>query len=224
MPGLLQTTVSWVLRLGLFVGLSSSADARLIPLADQTVFTHLRALPIGSRNAIQSLNRITSQEPQEDGSPQSKAQLVQRREPDRRHHDPSVLDYREDRQESACAKKIREMFPPVVLPISDLDLDQANMDHRESAVVIALREPHGEIRAIRFDTDTIAEALDMIRLLRTGKIAAVSVLSLGHRPSMFYMFNGVTKEDREACKRERILELLGTCTECEVLEWRSLKP
>jgi len=49
-------------------------------------------------------------------------------------------------------------------------------------------------------------------------------LSLGYRPSVFYMFYGVTEEDRVACRPERVLELLGTCTECEVLEWRSLQP
>jgi len=95
---------------------------------------------------------------------------------------------------------------------------------RESTVVIPLREPHEGIRAIWFDTDTITTALEIIRLLRTGKIGAVSVSPLGRRPSVFYMFNGVSKEDRQACRRERVQELLGTCTECEVLEWRSLQP
>jgi hypothetical protein len=130
----------------------------------------------------------------------------------------------QDVQESACAKKIRKMFPGVVLQTSDLALDQARIDHREATVVIPLKEPHEEIRAIWFDVEDVAKALEMIRLLRTGTIGAASVLPLGHRPSILYMFGGVSKEDREACRPERVVELLGKCTECEVLEWLSIKP
>jgi len=222
-----QITVSWVLCLGIFIAGTSFAAAQRIALADPSVFPHLRVLSVETENAIQNLNRPVSSEYSEEGSPRSKAQLVQGRElaeQKRQPHDLSEPDLREDVQESACAKKIREMFPPAVLPISALNLDQATVDHRESTVVIPLREPHEGIRAIWFDTDTITTALEIIRLLRTGKIGAVSVLPLGRRPSVFYMFNGVSQEDRQACRRERILEFLGTCTECEVLEWRSLQP
>jgi hypothetical protein len=174
-----------------------------------------------------SLNRTTSEEPQENGSSRSYTHLVQRRdssEPKKRLYDPTLPDQKDDAQESACLKKIREMFPPVVLPTSALDLDQARLDQREHTIFIPLREPHEEIRAIWFDADTNAEALEFMRLLRTGKIGHISVLSLGYRPSVFYMFYGVSEEDRVACRRERVLELLGACTECEVLEWRSLQP
>ena len=222
-----QITVSWVLCLGIFIAGTSFADAQRIALADPSVFPHLRVLSVETGNAMQNLNRPVAPGPPEEGSPRSKPQLVQGRElaqQKRQPHDLSEPDLREDVQESACAKKIREMFPPAVLPISALNLDQATVDHRESTVVIPLREPHEGIRAIWFDTDTITTALEIIRLLRTGKIGAVSVLPLGRRPSVFYMFNGVSKEDRQACRRERVQELLGTCTECEVLEWRSLQP
>jgi hypothetical protein len=170
---------------------------------------------------------MTSWQPQEDEFPQNKAQLVQMRQPPNqgnRLDDSSVPDIHEDYQESACAKKIRTMFPAVVFPSSALALDRARVDHKEQTVVIPLKEPHEEIRAIWFDTSNITEALDMIRLLHTGKLGAVSVSPLARRPSTFYMFRGVTKEERAACRPERVLELLGKCTECEVLEWQSLKP
>ena len=222
-----QITVSWVLCLGIFIAGTSFAAAQRIALAEPSVFPHLRVLSVETENAIQNLNRPVSSEYSEEGSPRSKAQLVQGRElaeQKRQPHDLSEPDLREDVQESACAKKIREMFPPAVLPISALNLDQATVDHRESTVVIPLKEPHEGIRGIWFDTETITTALEIIRLLRTRKIGAVSVSPLGRRPSVFYMFNGVSKEDRQACRRERVLELLGTCTECEVLEWHSLQP
>lgn len=227
MRSFLQITISCVLCLGIFIAGTSLADVGRISLADPLVFPHLRVLSFETRNAIQDLNGPVSQENPEEGSPRSKLQLVQGRElaqQKRQSHDLSEPDLREDVQESACAKKIREMFPPAVLPISALNLDQATVDHRESTVIIPLREPHEGIRAIWFDTDTITTALEIIRLLRTEKIGAVSVSPLGRRPSVFYMFNGVSQEDRQACRRERVLELLGTCTECEVLEWRSLQP
>ena len=227
MQSFLQITVSWVLCLGILIVGTSLADAQRIPLADPSVFPHLSVLSVETGNAIQNLKRPVSPEPPEEGSPRSRAQLVQSRElveQKRQSHDLFGSDLREEVQESACAKKIREMFPPAVLPISALNLDQATVDHRESTVVIPLKEPHEGIRGIWFDTETITTALEIIRLLRTRKIGAVSVSPLGRRPSVFYMFNGVSKEDRQACRRERVLELLGTCTECEVLEWHSLQP
>ena len=227
MPKLVGTTVSWILPLGLLIGLASPADARLTPLADQTAFPNLGAFSIQPVKAIQSLNSATSRQPIEDGSLQGKAQLVQMRKPpnpDGRLHDPPVPDDREDDRMGACAEKIRKAFPTSALPVPALALDQARVDQREQTVVIPLKDPHEEMRAIWFDTNSITEALEMIRLLRTGKIGALSVSALAHRPSMLYMFRGVSKEDREACRPERVLELLGKCTECEVLEWLSLKP
>ena len=228
MRRLRHTSVAWVLCLGILSPLTPSADAQLSPRAIPMVGAHLRALPGGIRNTLQRLNPTTPQEPQEEGLPGSHVRLVQRREssgPTRRPDDPSGLAHREDVQESACAKKIREeMFPPVVLPVSALDLDHTRLDHRESMVVIPLSKPHEQIEAIWFDTGSISEAMEIIRLLRTGKIGAFSVWPLRNRPSVFYMLYGVAEEDRQACRRERVLELLGTCQECEVLEWRSLQP
>ena len=213
-----QMTVSWVLRWGILFALTYPADARLMSLGSQSLIPHLTSLSTATGKSTQSLNPYTSR---------SYTHLVQRRDssnPKSRPYDLTMPDRKEDAQESACLKKIREMFPPVVLPTSALDIDQARLDQREHTIVIPLREPREEIRAIWFDADTNTEALEIIRLLRTGKIGNVSVLSLGYRPSVFYMFYGVSEEDRVACRRERVLELLGTCSECEVLEWRSLQP
>lgn len=198
----------------------------MIPQADHRALSSLSAFSIRSVTATSSLTRSSAQSLKEKGFSESTAQLVQRREsskPDRPLHESHDPDMYQDVQESACAKKIRKMFPAMVLQTSDLALDQARIDHREATVVIPLTEPHEEVQAIWFGVDDISKALEMIRLLRTGKIGAVSVLPFAHRPSMFYMFRGVSKEDREACQRERVLELLGRCTECEVLEWLSLK-
>ena len=227
MRRLRQTSISWVLCLGILIALTPSADAQLSPLANPMVVAHLRALLGGTRNTLPDLNPTTPQEPREEGLLGSNVRLVQRREPSepkRQPHDPSRLGSRDDPQESPCAKKIREMFPLVVLPISALDLDQTRLDHRESLVVIPLRKPHEEMDAIWFDTASVGEAMEIIRLLRTGKIGAVSVWPLSNRPSVFYMLYGVAEEDRQACRRERVLELLGACKECELLEWRSLQP
>lgn len=161
------------------------------------------------------------------GAPQSLAQPVQMRraqDQDSRRYDTPLPDIHEDVKEGACAEKIRKMFPAVGLPASALILDQARVDHRERTVIIPLNERREEMQAVWFDTDSLTEALEAIRLLRAGKIGAMRVTPLAHRPSMLYMFRGVSKEDREACRPERILELLGKCTECEVLEWLAIKP
>jgi hypothetical protein len=227
MPRVLGITGFWAIHLGILMGLSCSVEARLIPLTDHRAISSLGAVSIRPVTAPQKLTRPPVQPLKEQGFAESTAQLVQRQEsskPDRRLHESPWPDFYQDVQESACAKKIRKMFPAVVVPTSDLALDQARVDHREATVVIPLTEPHEEIRAIWFDVADVSQALEMIRLLRTGKIGAVSVLPLAHRPSFFYMFRGISKEDREACRPERIVELLGRCTECEVLEWLSLKP
>ena len=227
MPRLVGTTVSWILPLGVLIGLSSPVNARVTPLADQLAFPDLGAFSIWPVKAIESLNHTTPREPLEDGSLLGKAQLVQMRKPPtpgRPSQDPPGPDDQEDVRIGACAEKIRKAFPTSALPVSALALDQARVDQREQTVVIPLKDPREEMRAIWFDTNNITEALEVIRLLRTGKIGAVSVSLLAHRPGMLYMFHGVSKEDREACRPERIFELLGKCTECEVLEWLSLKP
>lgn len=227
MSRILEVTGSWAIHLGILTGLSCSVDARLIPLADHRAISSLSAASIRSVTATQSLTRSSAESLKGKGLSESTAQLVQRREslePDTQLRESHEPDMYQDVQESACAKKIRKMFPGVVLQTSDLALDQARIDHREATVVIPLKEPHEEIRAIWFDVEDVAKALEMIRLLRTGTIGAASVLPLGHRPSILYMFGGVSKEDREACRPERVVELLGKCTECEVLEWLSIKP
>jgi hypothetical protein len=227
MSRVLEVTGSWAIHLGVLIGLSCSVDAQLIPLADHRTLSSLSAFPVRSVTATQSFTRPSAQSLKENGFSENTAQLVQRREsskPDKQPRESHEPDMYQDVQESACAKKIRTMFPAVVFQTSDLALDQARVDHREATVVIPLTEPHEEIRAIWFDVEDVAQALEMIHLLRTGKIGAVSVLPLGHRPSILYMFRGVSKEDREACLRERVVELMGKCTECEVLEWLSLKP
>jgi hypothetical protein len=212
MPRFLKS-LPWALCLSVLIEVSSSVDARLTQLAEMKV--------------MQDLSPTTPQPSTENGSPQGKTVQVQRRESptfDTRRRDAAVPNIHEDFQESACAQKIQTMFPAIVVPVSALAVDQARMDHKEQTVVIPLKEPHEGIRAIWFDTNNITEALDLIRLLQLGKIGALSVFPLARRPSTFYMFDGVTKEDREACRPERVLELLGKCTECEVLEWLSLKP
>lgn len=213
-----QIAVFWVLGWSILLALTASANARLMSHASQSLNPHFRSFSTATGNPAQSPNPNASE---------GYTHLVQRREssnPKRSLYDLTMPDRKEDDQESACLKKIREMFPPIVLPTSALDLDQARLDQREHTILIPLKEPREKIHTIWFDTDTNTEALEIIRLLRTGKIGNVGVLSLGYRPSVFYMFYGVTEEDRVACRPERVLELLGTCTECEVLEWRSLQP
>lgn len=213
-----QLTVSWVLGWSLLFALTSSADARFMSLATQSLIPDFRSFSFATGNPTQRPDSNT---------PRGYTHLVQRQDssdPKKHPYNLTVPDRKEDAQETACLAKIREMFPPVVLPLSVLDLDQARLDQREHTIVIPLKEPREKIRAIWFDTDTNTEALEIFRLLRTGKIGHVGVLSLGYRPSVFYMFYGASEEDRVACRPERVLELLGTCSECEVLEWRSLQP
>jgi len=169
-----QTAVYWILCWGILFALTSSIDARLESLASQSLIPHLRSFSARTGKAMQSLNSNTSREPHENESSGSYTHLVQQRDSSdlkRRPYDLSAPDRKETDQESACLRKIREMFPPVVLSISALDLDQARLDQREHTIVIPLREPHEEIRAIWFDADTNTEGLEIIRLLRTGKSA-----------------------------------------------------
>jgi hypothetical protein len=144
--------------------------------------------------------------------------------PDSRRYDTPLPDVYEDFREGACAEKIRKMFPAVAVPSTALALDQVRVDQREQTVIIPLKEPREEMRAIWFDTNSLTEALEAIHLLRTGKINAMSVSPLAHRTSILYMFRGASQEDREACRPERVIELLGKCAECEVQEWLSIKP
>jgi hypothetical protein len=172
--------------------------------------------PIGQENTIQTFYAMTSSQ-SGNGDVSAGVLLAESSLPPGR----TIYD---EMQDSGCAKKIRGIFPPLVLPVSALAFEQARIDQREQAVTIPLKEAHGEIRSIWFHSNNISEALEIIHLLEAGKIGAVSILPFMHRPTTLYVFQGVTMEDIRDCQTERIIELLGKCTECEVFEWRSLNP
>ncbi len=124
-----------------------------------------------------------------------------------------------------CADRMEKWFPLITIPSQELDLDRVKIVIKEDLVVVPLKKPHGRVSAIRWRQKEMANALDLIRLLRQGKIGAVNVLPLQHEPGTLYETDRNVLEELKGCQqKERLLEVFGECTECTVREWLDLKP
>lgn len=123
-----------------------------------------------------------------------------------------------------CGAKIQRTFPPVRIAVSELALDHVKLGQQLRMVSIPLKTPRGEIRAIHWFENDPQQAFELIKLLQSGRIAAVAVLPFVHDPSEAYIFRGASPDDLRVCQTDKIIEVLGRCTECEVLEWLDIKP
>ena len=124
-----------------------------------------------------------------------------------------------------CADRIEKWFSLITIQSHELDLEHAKIVVIGNLVVIPLKKPHGHVSAIRWPQKELTDALDLIRLLRQGKIGAVNVLPFLHEPAALYEMRGNLLDELKGCQqKERVQEVLGQCTECIVREWLDLKP
>lgn len=123
-----------------------------------------------------------------------------------------------------CGAKIQRAFPPVRIAVSELALDRVKLGQQLRMVSIPLKTPHGDIKAVHWFENDLQQAFDLIKLLQAGRVAAVTVMPFVHDPSEAYIFRGASLDEMRACRTDTIIEVLGRCTECEVLEWLDIKP
>jgi hypothetical protein len=125
-----------------------------------------------------------------------------------------------------CASRVEKWFPLVTVQTHELDLDQVKIAVVVGQqVVIPLKKPHGDVRAIQWKPKELTEALDVIRLLQQGKIGAMNVLPFLSDPAELYMRQGNVLDELKGCQeKEQVREVFGQCTECTVREWLKIKP
>jgi len=133
---------------------------------------------------------------------------------------------RQDTLAAECGARIEKWFPLITIQSQELDLEHVKITRVEQQlVVIPLKKPHGNVKAIRWQPRELTETLDYIRLLRQGKIGAVNVLPFHRDPAELYMMRGNVLDELKGCQqKEQVQEVLGQCTECVVREWLDLKP
>ena len=124
-----------------------------------------------------------------------------------------------------CADRIEKWFSLLTIQSKELDLENVRIILIGDLVVVPLKKPHGHVRAIRWHQKELTDALEVIRLLRQGKIGAVNVLPFLEDPAALYQLRGNLMDELKGCQqKERVQEVLGQCTECMVREWLELKP
>jgi hypothetical protein len=125
-----------------------------------------------------------------------------------------------------CASRVEKWFPLITIQSKELDLEHVKITRVEQQlVVIPLKQPHGNVRGIRWQPKELTETLDYIRLLQQGKIGAVNVLPFLSDPAELYMRRGNVLDELKGCQqKEQVQEVLGQCTECIVREWLDIKP
>lgn len=125
-----------------------------------------------------------------------------------------------------CAERLEKMFSVITVQTRELDLEHAKLVVvGETQVVIPLKKPHDHVKAIRWLQRDLADALDLIRLLQQGKIGAVNLLPFRHDPAAMYQMRAGLWDELQGCQnREKVLEVLGQCSECLVREWVDIKP
>lgn len=125
-----------------------------------------------------------------------------------------------------CASRLEKWFPLITIQSKELDLEHVKIIRVEQQlVVIPLKQPHGNVKGIRWQPKELTETLDYIRLLQQGKIGAVNVLPFLSDPAELYMRQGNVLDELKGCQqKEQVQEVLGQCTECTVREWLDIKP
>lgn len=110
----------------------------------------------------------------------------------------------EDAVVEECGRRLEAAIPLVTIPASQLALDRVKLGQQplQRMVIIPLKMPRGDIRAIRWTENDPTVALDFIRLLQAGKIGAVTVMPLLQNPAKVYVLRGVSKEAMKACDTE----------------------
>lgn len=124
-----------------------------------------------------------------------------------------------------CAGRLEKWFSLTTIPFQELDLEHVKMVLIGEQIVIPLKKPHGNVKTIHWRQKELTDALDIIRLLRQGKIGAVGVLPFAHDPANLYEMRGNLLDELKGCQqKEHVQEVLGQCSDCIVREWLDLKP
>jgi len=123
-----------------------------------------------------------------------------------------------------CGNRIEKWFPLITIRGQELALDQVRILQKLQVVIIPLKSPHGDVTAIRWQPKDTTGGMEFVRYLQTGKIGAINVLPFRHHPAVMYIEHRELRDKLNNCQKERIEELLGKCTECEVMEWLNVKP
>jgi len=124
-----------------------------------------------------------------------------------------------------CVDRIEKWFTLITIRSQELDFDHARVILVGPTVLIPLKTAHGNVKAIRWHPGDVSQAMNMIRLLREGKIGAVNVLPFAHDPANLYETRLNVLDELKGCEQEELVQaVLGQCTECNVREWLNIKP
>lgn len=124
-----------------------------------------------------------------------------------------------------CADRIEEWFSLITIQTQELDLEHVKIIRVGNEVIIPLKAPHGSVRAIRWLPEDLASGLEILRLLRQGRIGAMNVLPFLHDPVDLYETRRNLIEEMGGCReKEAVEKVLGHCMECLVREWLNVKP
>lgn len=124
-----------------------------------------------------------------------------------------------------CADRLEKWFSLITVPSQELDLEHVKIVLIGEQIVIPLKKPHGNVKTIRWHQKELTDALELIRLLRQGKIGAVNVLPFLQDPAALYEMRGNLLDELKGCQqKEHVQEVLGQCSDCIVREWLDLKP
>lgn len=139
---------------------------------------------------------------------------------------PAELDRsRHNEVLTQCVERIEKWFTVITIRSQELDFDHARVVLVGPTILIPLKTAHGHVKAIRWHSEDVTQAISVIRLLREGKIGAVGVLPFAHDPANLYEMRMNLLEDLKGCEqKEQVQEVLGQCTECDVREWLDIKP
>lgn len=124
-----------------------------------------------------------------------------------------------------CVDRIEKWFTLITIRPQELDFDHARVMLVGPTVLIPLKAAHGHVKAIRWRPQDVTQAMNMIRLLREGKIGAVNVLPFAHDPANLYETRLNVLDELKGCEqKEQVQAVLGQCTDCDVREWLDIKP
>lgn len=132
---------------------------------------------------------------------------------------------RHDELLAQCVDRLEKWFALITIKSQELDLDHARIVLVGPTVHIPLKTAHDHVKAIRWRSEDVSQAISAIRFLREGKIGAVGVLPFAHDPANLYEMRTNLLDELKGCdQKEQIQAVLGQCTECNVREWLDIKP
>jgi hypothetical protein len=141
---------------------------------------------------------------------------------------------------NSCGDKVRRTVSHKAIPSPLLSIDEASLTPHDQVdqkrigiyyyqLKLPLRKPEGRIVGVWFHAQ-LNEALELLSLMRQGKIASVLVTTTYAQvgdvlSSMFPLSKGDDSlRGLEACNEDLIIKKMAYCEECRILEWRGVTP